>query len=585
MNALDWTYIAEGGKHAIFTYDPQQPSDIDVESKFHGQILRIQKRQLVKTVSQGHNQFCCYNHNRDGSFECDHTKGGRLSKTHSFISHILSRYVDNPTPIEVSFDFVHHLYVKTINEHVQKRLIIPNSRQKDWFISESGNTLDLSAVTCHACKTTPIKASLQHNYRHISNQSHLLSKNQFKTHYGTLSIEIKPKAGYISYSPLIQSKNIVKFFHTRFEILQQLYERNIITKGWASSSSSSGRVMSNYNPIDLFSDQLKDKERAIKHLFECPQNNLKVYYNDILLYGDRKGQSCKSDIDVKAKFEILDTMFPSKCSRSDSIKDQDANLQKLIQELTANILHQHMNSLLHNVVILQKAFDYLDIDGAIIIYQKLVDLCNGSFDEADSLIDSDTMFLGKSLSEADKIMKCNEDGMTDLKLHLTSGSESVATYLNLTEEFHNYLIFQRLAGANLEKVVDNINGWHNRALDSIEQFDKNDCIGVLQSWLMSLMMCDVSFILTVSCSNRCLNTDHIVDTHNRNREDKNNYFTFYSNPSAGNNMVMTTDGYLFEYQIKIIDIDGKPAYKLREKCEDKMEQTIKQFRSSKLNIL
>ncbi len=78
--------------------------------------------------------------------------------------------------------------------------------------------------------TSTIKATMQPNYRrHHYHCSKPLRSHSYPCKEAnmnilmmnkTLSIEIKPKAGYRPYSPLIQPQNRAKFFHTRFEILQ-----------------------------------------------------------------------------------------------------------------------------------------------------------------------------------------------------------------------------------------------------------------------------------------------------------------------------------------------------------------------------
>ena len=49
-NVSDWSYTAEGGKHAIFQYSPSSTSAaITDNDEFYGHVLRIAKSDLVAT--------------------------------------------------------------------------------------------------------------------------------------------------------------------------------------------------------------------------------------------------------------------------------------------------------------------------------------------------------------------------------------------------------------------------------------------------------------------------------------------------------------------------------------------------------
>merc|ERR1712012_1024559 len=51
---------------------------------------------------------------------------------------------------------------------------------------------------------------------------------------------------------------------------------------------------------------------------------------------------------------------------------------------------------------------------------------------------------------------------------------------------------------DISTVIDEIDRWYNCAKGYVCEFSKEDCRVLLQNWLLSLMMCDVSFLITIS---------------------------------------------------------------------------------------
>ena len=583
MNIQDWTYIAEGGAHAIFAYEPQpkqNQDECDASTNiidngyeyYHNKVLRIKKKDMINTIQYCHQCKNIYENNHDVSNQKENiiTKKEGILKRHDrfqypFISHVLREYIDDPVYINLSFNFIHSLYIKTI-EGNRIKCNIPISRYKDWCIE--GLEMDtLEKIKCHHCFTTStIQVSLYPNYRrHCHYQQHYLSKRNM---HNVLSIEIKPKAGYIPYSPLIQPQNIVKVFHSRYEILQQLHCRNIIDKGWSSSCKVGGmqqRNQSTYNPLDLFSQEMENKTRAIKALFECPQNNLKVVYNQTLLYGHNINHIEQKNLYL----EVLHGLFRQHQITCDG--DIGHILQMKIEELVTNILHHHSISLMNIVQTLQRKFDCLDVDGATVVYKRLVELCNGSLDEADELIDSDVLLFSKNVEEAEKLLRI--EGLRDVNFYLSSCSDQVSSYLNLCQDFDELFLqrVRKLDPCHDTLILHEFNTWHDRANEIVAKFDRNDCVGLLQNWLLSLMMCDLSFIITLSYSTETIK--HIESNQ------CNHPYKFYTSPTTNTYHVLTSEGCTFQYDIKIIDIDGKPARKLGNR--EKIEQYVQKFRSSR----
>ena len=129
--------------------------------------------------------------------------------------------------------------------------------------------------------------------------------------------------------------------------------------------------------------------------------------------------------------------------------------------------------------------------------------------------------------------------------------------------------------------MDEIYRWQNCAMKNVHDFRKEDCIGLLQNWLLSLMMNDVSFVITISHlddddnANGAIEEYSNLDKNTNTNNDREGDFRFYCT-SKNEFRVLTRDKCLLQYQIKVIDLDGKPAKK--KLCnQGKIESKISQF--------
>ncbi|KAJ7005930.1 hypothetical protein NC653_005307 [Populus alba x Populus x berolinensis] len=93
-----------------------------------------------------------------------------------------------------------------------------------------------------------------------------------------ISVEIKPKCGFIPSSEFIAERNSVKRSATRFQMHQvlKLREQEI-------------SELSEYDPLDLFSGSKERIHKAIKDLYTTPQNNFRVFLNGSLIFGGLGG--------------------------------------------------------------------------------------------------------------------------------------------------------------------------------------------------------------------------------------------------------------------------------------------------------
>jgi len=90
-----------------------------------------------------------------------------------------------------------------------------------------------------------------------------------------ICVEIKPKQGFLPSPESLPQDMLVKSKVSRF-CLKQFHK---LKKGRVS-------VLSKYCPLDLFSGCLQRQRRAIESLLETPQNNLRIFRDLKLVYGE-----------------------------------------------------------------------------------------------------------------------------------------------------------------------------------------------------------------------------------------------------------------------------------------------------------
>lgn len=493
-NALDWEYISEGGKHAIFAFHPtnQKISNRSVEL-FRNRVLRIDK-QLFQSDAK----------------ELQSPPRARLQGEVFQDLFLLGvdknyPYLDPPLSIRVDQGFLQELKNKAVGSRK-----IPFSRRLDWKSSSKdkglydGNANDAS-VTC----------TLLPNYR--------VPK--------TLSVEIKPKAGYLATSPLVHLEHGAKYHVSRFQILQQLNHKGFISKGWNKGTAL--RKKSSYDPLDLFSSNGDRIHKALNALFAYPQNNFKVYFGDNVIHSHdsvQKGNDDDDDRGCGAEIynEVLDTVFYQSCQKQHSWprhKEQSTDLifKNELVDVLSEILEK--DPFLRKLLSLQQRYDILDVDGAILVYNRLVSLCNGNNEEAEELVE---MCPGVTGFEGSSDLSCKKDPVNGplfaLRGFLDSNKWSESRSGDITNIYKEG-----------QSLVDNLN--------------TDDCAVLLRDWLQSLTLCDICFFVLIKS-----NVKDSIDSGKLSQK------------------ILLRSGKLLQYEIKVVDYDIKPARKLRnrEKGESKI---------------
>ncbi|CAN0875014.1 Inositol-pentakisphosphate 2-kinase [Linum grandiflorum] len=164
-----------------------------------------------------------------------------------------------------------------------------------------------------------------------------------------ISVEIKPKCGFLPSSSFIAEGNAVKKSTTRFIMHQALKLRNKeITE------------ISKYNPLDLFSGSKERIHKAIKDLYSTPQNNFRVFLNGSLIFGGLGGGISKTNTAIEQAFE--DTL-------KSTIQAGEGSRASSLMQLVAETVHR--SRVLDQLLKAQK-LDLSDIEGAIHAYYNVL---------------------------------------------------------------------------------------------------------------------------------------------------------------------------------------------------------------------
>jgi inositol-pentakisphosphate 2-kinase len=514
MDASEWKYVGEGGKHALFSYHPMTNGCDD----WKGKLLRVSKGYLASASTWSPDNLLTSKREQPNDV---------LVYIRTVVAPSLAPYVDVPGIVLLCWSFLNQLRRLTISEGC-----IPDSRKADWSLPASDKKI-------HDFLEHP-SGTLVHDYRKLTTSPDLSSERLSSER--CICIEIKPKAGYCAFSPLVDPSHRIKFRTSRFVLLQKLHQRGHVAKAWTTESESI--QLSDYDPIDLFSSNKSRIHKAISNLLACPQNNLRIWYNDSLLVGH---SVCKEESDIL--LHEIESLFAS--SHSESPR---CIFESFIKDILLSIL-SHEN-LLPRLLRLQE-LDVLDTDGAIHVYERLVQLCGGSRTEAEAKID-DASIRERAQKE--------DYGILDKSPFAINGdSTNILSLCKRICEFRHLLntVAPALPPASQ---LDDFRKW---AIGKVESFSVEECQFVLANWLLGLAMCDVSIFITLQQTQNAMENQKHETVNHCQREG-----TPHVNISRGNDkdpgrISWTADGrkLSFVYNVRLIDVDRKPAEKLRGRQE------------------
>lgn len=510
IHGCEWKYIGEGGKHALFE---------NLSEGFDGKLLRIEKR-CFRVAS-----FCSSHHEQAKDIIEWQRKSRALHYLETYVAPQLAPYVDIPDLVPLQWAFLEALRVATLAAQV-----VPPSRIKDWNLNSDG-ALNMK-------EDVPV-GMLVVDYRNVPAS---MSKNDILVPRRRLCLEVKPKAGYLSRSPLVHPNHRVKLSKSRFSLLQALHQQGHVEKGWAKTAG--GIKCSNYEPLDLFSNDQRRMNRAIESLVDSPQNNLKMWYNNRAL--------TKNAILDREAMELVREEVKVCSSKSKVVVGHvQSAFCSLVSDLVVPVLdHETLMGKLQSM----QQLDILDVDGAILVSDRLVELCGGSELEAE-----------KRIILSDRI-QAEQDPSTRLypllsasPFHLPCDGSTVSKLCETTERFQKTL-------SELDPMLPNcdvLDEFYLEARNLVSYLSLDECVFLLSNWLLSLAMCDVSIFVTFEQlpSLKARVYDQGAPSC---RAESQSFVETNSNDGNGVVCIVNEDGTIsrFVYILRIIDCDRKPPTKL-----------------------
>ncbi|KAI3717650.1 hypothetical protein L1987_69404 [Smallanthus sonchifolius] len=317
-DAADWIYRGEGGLNIVLAYNGSSPN-------FTGKVVRVRKLRKNEPVNEeassalsGHERLVW---KEVGELLSSSTKD---IANHMYAQHVVcpllgSQHVDAGVRVLVTKEFLELLHNGVL-------LHRPSWRVDDGRI----NTLLDSAILMSDHSIFP----------------HAVHEEEV-----CISVEIKPKCGFLPTSRFIREENAVKKRISRFRLHQILkfHQRKV-------------PQISEYDPLDMFSGSKGRIMKSVNDLFLTPQNNFRVFLNGRLVFGSLGGEADDTNTQIAEAFEeTLKDFF-----KADD--DRGMHIPAFLQ-LVAGAVSE--SGILDRLLQVQK-LDVLDIEGAIHAYYDVV---------------------------------------------------------------------------------------------------------------------------------------------------------------------------------------------------------------------
>ncbi|KAJ0548763.1 putative inositol-pentakisphosphate 2-kinase [Helianthus annuus] len=361
-DAADWIYRGEGGLNIVLAYAGSSPN-------FIGKVLRVRKIKKKKD-SEGP-AAALSEHER---LVWKDVGGQQLlsAPTKDIANHAYAQFVLCPLLGSQHVDAgVRVLVTKEFLELIHNAVLL---HRPSWRVDNGGvNTLLDSALLMsdHSIFPHGNSSSSSSSYtsfcgKHNQNapkhtpflSNYLLTicfsptiKAIHEEQQVCISVEIKPKCGFLPTSGFIREENAAKRRISRFRLHQILkfHQRKI-------------SQISEYDPLDMFSGSKGRVAKSVKDLFLTPQNNFRVFLDGRLVFGSLGGEVDDTNTQIAEAFEdTLKGFFKT---------DDDGGMRiPEFLQLVAGAVSE--SGILDRLLQVQK-LDAFDIEGAIHAYYDVV---------------------------------------------------------------------------------------------------------------------------------------------------------------------------------------------------------------------
>ncbi|KAK8580884.1 hypothetical protein V6N12_071134 [Hibiscus sabdariffa] len=264
-DASDWIYKGEGAANLILGYTGSSPA-------FIGKVMRIQKSQRNgKTVVKGSRALTTHERLIWRENEELTASPNREIVEQLYVKHVMSPLL-GPKHVDVG-----------IRVHVTKEFL--KSVEKNVTFHRPAWRVDSSQVDVNRDSVLILS-------------DHSVFPNGNLKDEPCITVEIKPKCGFLPISRFIAEENAVKKTVVRFRMHQVLKLLNQEISEY-----------SQYNPLELFSGSKEGIQKAIEALYATPQNNFRVFFNGSIVFGSLGGgtDSTTARVDQLLEVQKLDT--------------------------------------------------------------------------------------------------------------------------------------------------------------------------------------------------------------------------------------------------------------------------------------
>ncbi|KDP38543.1 hypothetical protein JCGZ_04468 [Jatropha curcas] len=316
-DAGEWVYRGEGAANLVLAYTGSSPL-------FVGKVMRIQKiarngssRRLGEHTVLTEQERLLWRESK----ELVSAPTKELAEWF-YVKHVMSpllgpKHVDAGMHVSVSRDFL---------ESIEKKVI---SQRPAWRVDAAKIDTDRDFVL-------------------IMTDHSLFPHGSLKVG-PCISVEIKPKCGFLPSSRFIAERNSIKRSTARFRMHQVL-----------KLSQHEISELSQYDPLDIFSGSKERIHKAINDLYTTPQNNFRVFLNGSLIFGGLGGGTSKTSALIEKAFED---------ALKGVIQADDGLRTRSFIELVAETVYS--SRVLDQLLEAQK-LDNFDIEGAVHAYYNII---------------------------------------------------------------------------------------------------------------------------------------------------------------------------------------------------------------------